>query len=37
MRRFLDDFWDYYRYLLAYKDAPSQQAAEKLRSEFWKL
>lgn len=34
---FLDDFWDYYRDLLAYKDAPSQQQAEKLRSEFWKL
>ena len=33
----LDDFWDYYRDLLAYKDAPSQQMAEKLRSEFWKL
>ncbi len=26
-----------YRDLLAYKDAPSQQMAEKLRSEFWKL
>jgi hypothetical protein len=35
--QFLDDFWDYYRDLLAYKDAPSQQTAEKLRSEFWKL
>ena len=35
--KFLDDFWDYYRDLLAYKDAPSQQKAEKLRSEFWKL
>ncbi|WP_413172145.1 IS66 family transposase [Anabaena azotica] len=35
--KFLGDFWDYYRDLLAYKDAPSQQTAEKLRSEFWKL
>lgn len=35
--KFLDDFWDYYRDLLAYKDSPSKQAAEKLRSEFWKL
>ena len=35
--KFLDDFWDYYRDLLAYKDSPSQQAADKLRSEFWKL
>ena len=34
---FLDDFWDYYRDLLAYKDSPNQQTAEKLRSEFWKL
>jgi hypothetical protein len=37
MRRFLDDFWDYYRDLLPYKDAPSEQTAERLRSEFWKL
>jgi hypothetical protein len=35
--KFLDDFWDYYRDLLAYKDSPSQQLADKLRSEFWKL
>ncbi|MBO1055521.1 MAG: transposase [Dolichospermum sp. JUN01] len=34
---FLDDFWDYYRDLLAYKDSPSQQTADKLRTEFWKL
>jgi len=34
---FLDDFWDYYRDLLAYKDSPSQQMAEKLRAEFFKL
>ena len=35
--KFLDDFWDYYRNLLAYRDSPSEQAAEKLRSEFCKL
>jgi regulator of replication initiation timing len=35
--QFLDNFWDYYRDLLAYKDAPSEETAEKLRSEFWKL
>jgi regulator of replication initiation timing len=35
--KFLDDFWDYYRDLLAYRDSPSEQRAEKLRSEFWKL
>jgi hypothetical protein len=34
---FTDDFWDYYRDLLAYKESPSQQTAEKLRSEFLKL
>jgi hypothetical protein len=37
MRRFLDDFWDYYPDLLPYKDAASEQTAGKLRSEFWKL
>ncbi|MTJ10811.1 transposase [Anabaena sp. UHCC 0204] len=37
IEEFLDDFWNYYRDLLAYKDSPSQQTAEKLRSEFWKL
>ena len=32
--QFLDDFWDYYRELLAYKDAPSPEAALLLRSKF---
>ncbi|MGB5714088.1 MAG: transposase, partial [Waterburya sp.] len=31
---FLKDFWDYYRELLAYRDAPSPKVAEKLRAEF---
>jgi hypothetical protein len=35
--QFLDDFWDYYRDLLAYKYSPSEQTAAQLRSEFWKL
>lgn len=35
--KFLDDFWVYYRDLLAYRDSASQQAAEKLRSEFCQL
>lgn len=35
--KFLEDFWNYYRDLLAYKDCPSQQLTEKLRSEFLKL
>jgi hypothetical protein len=34
---FLDDFWDYYRELLTYRDSPTHSAAEKLRSEFWTL
>ncbi|NMF65745.1 hypothetical protein DP113_24055 [Brasilonema octagenarum UFV-E1] len=34
---FLDDFWDYYADLLAYRDSPSEQTAEKLRYEFWEL
>jgi hypothetical protein len=35
--QFLDDFWNYYRDLLAYQDSPSQQTADKLRYKFWKL
>ena len=35
--KFLKDFWDYYRKLLAYRDAPSATAAEKLRVEFYRL
>jgi regulator of replication initiation timing len=34
---FLKSFWDYYRELLAYRDAPSNEAAQKLRSEFWEI
>ena len=30
----MDDFWNYYRELLAYRDSLTQEAAEKLRSEF---
>lgn len=35
--QFLTEFWDYYRELLAYREAPSPQAAEKLRGEFYQL
>lgn len=35
--QFLKSFWDYYRKLLAYRDAPSKQDAMKLRSEFMKI
>ena len=31
---FLKDFWDYYRELLAYRDAPSPPVAEELKTEF---
>ncbi len=37
LEQFLKDFWDYYRKLLAYRDAPSPQAAEQLRVEFYRL
>ena len=30
----LKNFWDYYRELLAYRDAPSPKVAEELRAEF---
>ena len=34
---FLDDFWDYYRKLLAYKDSPSAESAQELRTEFCQM
>lgn len=34
---FLDEFWDYYRELLAYRDSPSAELAPELKSKFWKL
>ncbi len=37
LEQFLKDFWDYYRELLAYREAPSPQAAEKLRAKFYQL
>ena len=35
--KFLKDFWDYYRELLAYRDAPSSSGAAKLQAEFYRL
>ena len=35
--KFLDDFWDYYRELLAYKDAPSPELATILTAKFSQL
>jgi hypothetical protein len=37
LAQFLDDFWDYYRDLLAYRDSPSEQTAKKLQFEFCQL
>ncbi|WP_287276518.1 MULTISPECIES: hypothetical protein [unclassified Okeania] len=33
----MDDFWDYYRVDLAYRDAPTLSTAKRLRSEFSRL
>ncbi len=35
--KFRSDFWDYYRKLLAYKEAPSATRASSLRAEFERL
>jgi hypothetical protein len=37
LKDFLDNFWKYYRKLLAYRDSPCQEQADELRSEFWTL
>ncbi|MDJ0516281.1 MAG: hypothetical protein QNJ74_08460, partial [Trichodesmium sp. MO_231.B1] len=37
LEQFLDDFWDYYRKLLAYRDAPTLSTAQRLHSEFLRL
>ena len=34
---FLEQFWNYYRKLLAYRDSPSRDKAYELESEFWTL
>jgi len=34
--KFLKSFWDYYRKLLAYQNAPAMKP-QKLRSEFWDI
>ena len=34
---FLDDFWDYYRQLLAYRDSPREEVAIQLYSDFGQL
>ncbi len=35
--KFLDDFWDYYRELLAYKNSPSGLEKLRLKSNFWEF
>lgn len=35
--KFLDDFWDYYRELLAYKNSPSGLEKLRLKSKFWEI
>ena len=37
LRQFIEEFWDYYRELLAYKDAPNAEAARQLKSKFGRL
>ena len=37
LEQFRSDFWDYYRKLLAYKEAPSDAKASSLRAEFGRL
>ncbi len=37
LEQFRSDFWDYYRKLLAYKEAPSATRASSLRAEFERL
>lgn len=34
---FLDDFWDYYRELLAYRNSPTPFEQLKLKSQFWDI
>jgi hypothetical protein len=35
--KFLGEFWDYYRELVAYRDSPSPDTKLELKSKFWKL
>ncbi len=35
--KFLTEFWDYYRELLAYRDSPSVHRKIELESKFWKI
>ncbi|RUS98458.1 hypothetical protein DSM106972_080870 [Dulcicalothrix desertica PCC 7102] len=35
--KFLTEFWDYYRELLAYRDSPSEKRKLELASKFWEI
>jgi regulator of replication initiation timing len=35
--KFLSEFWDYYRELLAYRDSPNPETKQELKTKFWKL
>ena len=35
--KFLTEFWDYYRELLAYRDSPSPKRKVELQSRFWEI
>ncbi|MEG4458974.1 hypothetical protein QUA58_29755 [Microcoleus sp. N9_A1] len=35
--KFIDDFWDYYRELLAYRNSPSGLEKLRLKSKFWEI
>lgn len=35
--KFLDDFWNYYRELLAYRNSPSELEKLRLKSQFWEI
>ena len=37
LRQFIEEFWDYYRELLAYKDAHNAEASRQLKSRFGRV
>jgi len=37
LTKFLDDFWDYYRKLLKYRESPNEEMARKLKLEFERI
>jgi hypothetical protein len=37
LEQFLEDFWNYYRKLLTYRECPNEEMARKLKSEFLEI